>query len=72
MITFNSPTKHGAHSFAPGVSYSFEPDVEHYFVSAGWATATDDAAVMTVDDVHIDPETIFGSGPRKGELVVTD
>lgn len=73
-ILFNQRVKHGALDFHP-VAYEFEnPDHAEYFKAAGWAADTDLEPVMTIgaDEIHIDPETTFGSGERKGEKVLAD
>lgn len=72
-IIFTSPTLHGATRFAPTISTAFDDTgAEDYFVAAGFAGTTKDAAVMTYPEgtVEIDPATVFGDGPNKGNLVL--
>lgn len=57
------------------MAYAFEaPAHAEYFKAAGWAADTDQDPVMTIgaDEIHIDPETTFGSGERKGEKVLVE
>ena len=72
-ITFRALTKHGALQFLPGVPVAFDdPDAAPYFLSAGFADKTKDAPVHTYSkgEIDIDPETIFGDGPNKGQRVM--
>ncbi len=72
-LQFDDRVKHGKIDFHPGVTYAFEdPDAVPYFVAAFGAKKTKDAATVTIglDEIDIDPETIFGSGERKGEKVL--
>jgi hypothetical protein len=72
-IIFSEVVKHGIHQFMPGVAYGFEDlDAAPYFTAMGWATVSDKepVKVFTLGEVDIDPETIHGSGPRKGQLVL--
>lgn len=74
-IKFLSPTRHGAVTFPPDTALAFEDALaEPYFKEAGFAVDTDDAPVMTypAGEVMIDPETVFGTGPNVGKLVVAD
>jgi len=72
-VIFNQRVRHGKVDFHPGPVYAFEdPDAEPYFVAAGWASTTGDAPTVTIslDEIDIDPATIFGDGPRKGKRVI--
>ena len=74
-VKFHTPTKHGAHLFIPGVALAFEDeDAAPYFIASGFAEATDEEPLMTYpqSSVDVDPETIFGSGPRVGQKVMGD
>lgn len=65
--------KHDRVAFHPGVPYGFEDqDAEPYFKAAFGAEDTDDepSVIFTQDEVSIDPDTIFGGGPNKGEKVL--
>ena len=70
---FNQMVKHARFAFTPGPVYGFEdPDAVPYFVALGWAEETEDDADFAIPgaDFDIDPETIFGDGPRKGQRVL--
>ena len=70
---FGGMVKHGRLAFTPGPVYGFEdPDAVPYFEAMGWATATDDPADFEIPlgELDIDPETVFGDGPRKGQRVL--
>lgn len=72
-IIFSEVVRHGTHEFVPGVAYGFEDaDAVPYFTAMGWATRTDATPVriFSLGEVDIDPATVFGSGPRKGQLVL--
>jgi hypothetical protein len=72
-IKFTSPTRHGTQTFVPGVALAFaDASAEQYFIAAGFAEATKDKAVMEYPEgtVEIDPATVFGDGPNKGNLVM--
>jgi hypothetical protein len=74
VITFKEPggVKHGRFHFLQHVSYGFEdPDAAPYFIAAGWAdeapAGTSPAQVISIDEIDIDPETIFRTGPNDGK-----
>lgn len=73
---FGGLTKHGRLAFAPHTTYSFEdPDAVPYFVAMGWAEEVptpQDAVIIGLDAIDIDPLTVFGDGPRKGQYVMPE
>lgn len=72
---FGGLTKHGQFAFTPGTAYGFEdPDAVPYFVAMGWATETDDDpdVVISLGELDIDPLTVFGDGPKKGQYVMPE
>jgi hypothetical protein len=74
-LTFGERTKHDRTDFHPGVVYGFEdPDAAPYFETLGWATPHDGPAqvVIAADELNIDPETVWGFGPLKGEPVMPE
>jgi hypothetical protein len=76
-LKFTEKFKHGRFQFLPGPAYGFEdPDAERYFGPDGMnvAAPTGDPAdvTITLEEIDIDPDTIFGNGPRRGEKVLED
>lgn len=72
-VIFREVVRHGTHQFAPGIAYGFEdPDAVPYFTAMGWADRSDQEPVITLSlgEVDIDPATVYGSGPRRGQLVL--
>lgn len=73
VIVFNQRVKHGVLDFHPGVVYGFEdPEAAPYFKAMGWANdgASEPALIIGIDELDIDPETIFADGPHKGRRVL--
>ena len=71
--TFKGVTKHGRFTFMPGIVYGFEdPDAVPYFVAAGWADPSneDPAMIVTLEEIDIDPETVFAGGTNRGKKVM--
>ncbi len=72
-IKFNQTVRHGRLEFNPDVPLAFEDkDAEPYFIAAGWAEETKSKPARTYaqDEVPIDPATIHGDGPNKGQPVL--
>jgi hypothetical protein len=75
VIMFNQRVKHGRLDLHPGVAYGFEdPDAAPYFKACGWADDHDGDAAVTIgiDELDIDPCTIWGDGSNKGKFVMPD
>ena len=75
VIVFNQRVKHGMLDFIPNkVNYGMADDAASFFVSAGWASATDEAADITYreDEIEFDAETRFANTARAGQLVIHD
>jgi hypothetical protein len=75
VIVFNQRVKHGRLDFHPTIAYGFEdPDAAPYFTACGWASASTDepAVTITLEELDIDPCTIFGDGANKGKFVMPD
>ncbi len=77
VIKFTSPggVKHGRFHFLPGPAYGFQdPDAAPYFKACGWAedSTEEPAVVITVEEIDIDPCTIWGDGSDKGRFVMPD
>lgn len=73
VVTFKERTKHGKLDFHPGVKYQFEDvDAVPYFKACGWVEdATGEAdVIVSIKEIDIDPETVWGTGPNKGAKVV--
>lgn len=68
-VVFKVLTKHDRLQFLPDQPLGFAPDVEEYFINAGFAEATDaePAHTYSEDEVTFDPET---RNSETGELVV--
>ena len=74
-ITFRAPVKHGTLQFFPGVPVAFEDaDAAPYFIAAGFADPSKGEPVHTYpkSSIDIDPETVFGSGDRVGQKVMSN
>ncbi len=77
-LKFNKETgrvRQGKVEFHPGVLYGFEdPDAAEYFETLGWAERVkgDPEVVITIDELDIDPETVWGYGPDKGNPVMPE
>lgn len=76
-IKFKGPgvTKHDRLIIAPGVATTFaDENAEDYFVEMGWAEDTNEEAVVNYPEgsVTIDPKTVFGDGPKKGQFVLPE
>lgn len=79
-IVFKEPANggrilHDRLEFFPGLSLAFDdPDAEPYFIAAGWAETTTKKPVRTYtqEEVSIDPATVHGDGPMKGQPVLPD
>lgn len=73
---FNRRFKHGRLDFHPGVPYGFEdPDAAPYFEALGVAEADEaaPAVVIGIDEIDIDPCTIWASGqPNARKFVMPD
>lgn len=74
-LNFKERTKHGKLDFHPGVAYDFEdPNAVAYFKAAGWADDAPAGATNTVriakDELDIDPNTVFATGPNRGQKVL--
>lgn len=70
---FNQVVKHGRFAFAPGPVYGFEdPDAAPYFNAMGWGDVSSKKpdVVIGIDDLDIDPATVFADGPHKGQRVM--
>lgn len=75
VILFNQRVKHGTLDFHPGPLYGFEdPDAAPYFKACGWADDAkgEPAVVITMDELDIDPCTIWGHGPDARKFVMPD
>lgn len=75
VIVFNQRVKHGRLDFHPTIAYGFDdPDAAPYFTACGWASAsTDDPVVIiSIEELDIDPCTIFGDGANKGKFVMPE
>lgn len=78
VITFKpefGKVREGRTEFHPKVNYGFEdPDAAAFFTAMGWAEPTTEAAdvVISKEDLDIDPETVWGYGPNKGEPVMPE
>lgn len=74
-IQFEELCKHDIHQFAEGAVVEFEDSkAAAYFIALGAAkpaagNSTPDM-VMGVGDLHIDPNTVWGSGSNRGKKVV--
>lgn len=67
--------RQGKVEFHPGVLYGFEdPDAGAYFEKLGWAEPAkgEPEVVITIEELDIDPETVWGFGPDKGEPVMPE
>lgn len=75
-IIFNQRVKHGRCDFHPGPVYGFDdPDAAPYFIACGWAadaTGEDVAVAISLEEIDIDPCTIFGDGPNKHKFVMPE
>jgi hypothetical protein len=79
VIIFNQTggVRHGRFHFIEGVPYGFDdPDAAPYFKACGWA---DDAAegtepkqIIALEEIDIDPCTVWGEGLNKGKFVMPD
>jgi hypothetical protein len=74
-LKFAEPFKHGKIQFLPGPAYGFEDvDAERYFGPEGMnvasATTDEPTVTITLDEIDIDPETIYGNGIRRGQKVL--
>lgn len=72
-IKFNEVTRHGRQVMMPGIVYGFEdPDAEPYFIKAFGArkSTRKPTHIFTQEEVSVDPDTVFGDGPNKGERVM--
>lgn len=72
-VEFKALTKHGTLTFYPGVVMAFkDARAEEYFVKAGLAAKSSKSAAVTLPkgSVEIDPETVFGGGPKLGQKVL--
>jgi hypothetical protein len=72
---FNQRVKHGRLDFHPTVVYGFEdPDAAPYFAACGWGETTDaDVAVpIGIDELDIDPCTVWGNGENRGKFVMPE
>lgn len=75
VIVFNQRVKHGRLDFHPGVVYEFEdPDAAPYFKACGWADDSIDPVAVTIgiEELDIDPCTIFGDGVNRHKFVMPD
>lgn len=73
IVTFKGRTKHGRLDFHPKVKYGFEdPDAVPYFNACGWCDPADGEpdVVIGIDELDIDPNTVFADGPNKGKKVL--
>lgn len=73
VIVFNQRVKHGRLDFHPTIAYGFEDaDAAPYFTACGWASVSTDEPVVTIsiEELDIDPCTIFGDGANKGKFVM--
>lgn len=74
-LKFHGETKQDRMTFYPKLVYAFEdPDAKAYFLAMGWAEETADPADVTVtlDEINIDPETVWADGPLKGTPVMPE
>lgn len=74
-LIFKGPgvTKQGAAQIPPSLPVAFEdPDAAPFFVKVGWAdeSTLDPVITYSQEEVSIDPETVYGSGPLKGAVVM--
>lgn len=72
-IKFNQNVKHGRFEFMADQVLAFDDkDAEPYFIAAGWAESSSKKPARTyaADEVDIDPATIHGDGPNKGQPVL--
>lgn len=72
-VIFNQRVKHGKLDLHPGIVYSFADQTsEDYFVAAGWASLSEETAAVEIaaDEAPVDPDTIFASGPSRGQRVL--
>lgn len=72
---FSQRIKVGKLDLHPGVIYGFEdPDAVPYFEACGWGdrSSDDPALALGIDEIDIDPVTIFGTGPDRGKYVMPD
>ncbi len=75
VIVFNQRVRHGRLDFHPVVKYGFEdPDAAPYFKACGWAADGSGTPDLTIgiDEIDIDPCTVWGAGPDKGKFVMPD
>lgn len=75
VIIFTERVKHGSLDFHPGPKYGFEdPDAAPYFKTCGWAedASGEPALVISVDELDIDPLTVWGNGERRGKFVMPE
>lgn len=71
-VKFSRRTLHGRFELLPGVPYAFEDeDAEPYFLTLGWAEATEEEPLRTYarGEIDIDPLTIRASN---GKYVMPD
>lgn len=67
-IKFTGPTRHGTHTFPPGVALAFEdPGAEEYFCKADFAKESSAEPTFTypVGSVVIDPETVRADNSKR-------
>lgn len=72
-IKFNTLVKHERVMFSPAIVYGFsEANVAAYFIAAGMAAESEDPADVEIaaGEVTVDPDTVFGTGPNRGKLVL--
>lgn len=72
-LSFKEPVKHGKMQFVPGPVYGFEDvDAAPYFTALDWAEASkaEPTIIVTIGEIDIDPQTVFGSGDRRGQKVL--
>lgn len=75
VIVFNQRVRHGRLDFHPVVKYGFEdPDAVPYFKACGWASDAAGApdVSISIDEIDIDPCTIWGAGDNKGKFVMPE
>jgi hypothetical protein len=72
-IVFTERFKHGRIDFHPGVPYAFEDGrAALYFKNFGCAKPSnlEPSVTLSAAECQIDPGTVFGFGPNKGQKIL--
>lgn len=74
-VKFKEAVKQNTYLLPPGVALAFEDDhAEDYFKEMSWAEDSTEEPVFTYPkgSVDIHPETIHGTGGKKGQFVLPE